>query len=502
MEIKYRTFLLLAFSYLALPVAVFFFGFLKIGWAILFSVALIAAAFFMVRDSSEKRKIRVSPALLIGTAVFCLFWAFFAGMGEFTWTTADHTVRAAALNDLVNYDWPVFFDLSKQSNPAVLRELGGETVAFTYYFTFWMVPSLIGKIFGITAARAALGIWGALGLFILILGLFFTQKKASVSAIVICFLFGGLDILPDVYQQCFTDIGVSWEGWNNQLYIHGNLYQTMNVFHQCIAGWIATVLLFTADNRKNIGTVGSVIFCYSPWATIGAIPVAFYELLRKREGVKRTSGILSYGNLAVPVIILSVFGTFYTANIGATGDKGFIWEFIPDIRSLIPAYLLLVIIEFGIWALVVYKDEKKNGLYWVCLITLLIFPVYKMTEANDLLMRGTMVPMFVFTIFLLSKTDNVIGKVKKDRKISDVFTLGFLSLLFLMAFIPFMLMTTIVDGTICLWSGSDRTTRPKDEIVSFGDIRNEEFVDVTKRQFYVYDHEDKLFYRIFGRGQE
>ena len=500
MKIKYSFFVLLAFIFLALPVTVFYWGFLKLIWSVVFTAATFAAGFFLVRDTAKAdREITVRPLLFVSAALFCMIWAFFSGIGEFTWTTADHTVRAAVLNDLVEYDWPVFYDLSTQSNPAVKEALGGETVAFAYYFTFWLIPSLIGKVFGITAARAALVLWGGLGLFLITLGLFFLQEKPAFSAVAVAFLFGGLDLIPDLYQQFFTDYGVAWEGWNDQLYIHGNFFQTMNVFHQCIAGWLVTVLLAGSVSRRNIGTCGALAFCYSPWATIGALPIALYELLKKREGITRGKDILTYGNLVMPAGILMCFGTFFTANIGATGDKGFIWEFFGSPAQLLVAYVLYVLIEFGIWALIVYKDEKDNGLYWVSLITLLIFPVYKMTEANDLLMRGTMVPMFVFTIFMLRKTDKVIGKIKARKKLSDVYEIGYLALFFLMAFIPVVLFLTALGGSADIWNGTDTSVRAKDEIVSFGDIRNEEFTEVTKRQFYVYDHDQTLFFRVFGR---
>lgn len=502
MKIKYSFFVLLAFIFLALPVTVFFWGFLKVIWAVIFTAATFAAGFFLYRDTLKAdREITVRPVLFCTAVLCCMIWAFFSGIGEFTWTTGDHTVRAAVLNDLVEYDWPVFFDLSRQSNPAVREALGGETVAFAYYFTFWMIPSLIGKVFGITAGRAALVIWGGLGLMLVTTGLFFIQKKPSFSAIAVSFLFGGLDIIPDLYQQFFTDYGVAWEGWNDQLYIHGNYFQTMNVFHQCIAGWLVTVLLTGSVNRRNIGTCGALVFCYSPWATIGALPIAVYELLRKREGVSRKQDMLTYGNIVMPVCILMCFGTFFTANIGATGDKGFIWEFFSSPVRLLVAYVLYVLIEFGIWALLVYKDEKDSGLYWVSLITLLIFPVYKMTEANDLLMRGTMVPMFVFTIFMIRKTDKIVGRIREKKRVTDLYEIGFLGMFLLMAFIPVVLLLTMLGCTSDLWKGIDTSVRAKDEIVSFGDIRNEEFTEVTKRQFYVYDYDGSLFFKVFGKGR-
>lgn len=513
MNIRYDLFLKVALIYLSLPVAIFFLFFLKSLWAILFTVALILAVFLASKDTNridyslfvdKSKSVPINKWLVIFMVVFSILWAAISGIGEFAWTTGDHTVRAAVLNDLVNYKWPVVYDMSTQLNPLVRAALPDGNATFAYYFTFWLVPAGLGKLFGVFVARIILVIWAAIGLFLTMLGIAIMQKKASWTAPLFFFLFSGLDIIPFLVETELFHIDTTWEGWNNELWIHGNFYQTMNTFHQCIPGWLVTVLLIDTRNNKHIGTIGSLMFCYSPWATIGVLPIAIYELLAKKWSTgnsrKGLRNILSVGNIMMPIIIMAVFALFYTANSNATSIKGFIWTFIDSPKELILIYLGYLLVEFGVWSLLILKDNINNPLYWVSLITLIVFPVYKMSEANDLLMRGTLAPMFVIFILSLEKLDKVIERFKGRGKNNDFKALGVFGIVFAMAMTPFFFLTTEIGATKQILSGEDTSIQPKDKIVSFGNIVDEEFTEVTKRQFFVFEYENQIFYKVFGKS--
>lgn len=512
-EIKYSSFFATSIIYLSLPVLIFFIFWLKIGWAIVFSGALIAAVVLAIKDqgkndyvklSDKSNEIRISPFLLVIMGIIACLWAFMSGIGEFAWASADHTVRAAVLNDLVNYKWPVVYDMSTQMNPLVSSSLPEGKATFAYYFTFWLVPALVGKGFGIVAARAALVVWSALGLYLIMILICFTQKRASFSAAALFIFFGGFDIVPYYIQTSIMNSYSTWEGWNTEMWIHGNFYQTMNTFHQCIPGWLITLILIDSRNNRHVGTTASLMFCYSPWATIGIFPIAIYELLASKwkdaKGKYNFKNIVSYGNLVIPVIVLAVFALFYTANGKATAIKGFIWKYFDTPGHLLLAYVGYVLVEFGIWAIIIYKDNSKNPLYWVALITLIVFPIYKMSEANDLLMRGTLPPMVVIFVLVLSRFDAVNDRFKKRGKNNDFKALGFFGIVFVMAITPFFFMTTEIGATREIYNGTDTSVQPQDEIVSFGNIVNEEYTEVTDRQFFVFEYEDKLFYQVFGKS--
>lgn len=498
MRISYRSLFAAASIYLILPLIIFFFAFVKIIWAVPLTVLFAGAAVLAYRSIGKEKYINVSIVYVLVAAILCCAWAYIAGIAEFAWTTPDHTARYAILNDLVNYDWPVFYDLSQQSNPAVRDILGtGETVAFAYYFFFWLVPALIGKAFGLFAGRVALIIWSGLGLLLTTLVLNFMQKSPKVTALILFFVFGGFDFVIFLYYQLALHIDTVFDGWNVEFNIHGNFFQTMNTFNQSIPCWLITALLMSFPNNKHTGTIASLSFAYSPWVTFGLLPLAVCQLIKDKK--QRTlKNIVTPGNLVIPAAVLAVFGTFFTANSGATGVRGFIWHFFaPDYALMIRSYLLYVIIEFGIWCAIIFKDQKSNPMYWTALATLLIMPVWKITEANDFLMRGSLAPVFVITVLVLFKLDDALVRLKKNG--NDIKAVGVVVAVFISSLTALLLLYTSIGSTMQIYNGTYPAGLPKDSIVSFGDIRDEYFTEVTSRQVYVYDYEDKPFYQIFGK---
>lgn len=504
-KISSNTVFRIGLIYVMLPVLIMVCGFFKPVWAIAMALLLIAGGLWACRDNSSeltKRTFEVKTYKLVVMVLITLLWSYICGIGEFTWTTTDHNVRYAVLNDLTNYKWPVIYDLNNQSNPAVHQMLGGGQVAFAYYFTFWMVPALIGKACGLMAARVALVVWSAIGLNIVFLGIGALRRKIGLTGPLLFLFFGGLDIIPYVIKDSQGMI-VSFEGWNSQLYIHGNFYQTMNTFNQAIPGWIIIILVLLAVNSRHIGTLASLMFCYSPWSTIGLVPIAIYEVIHKSRAGRKMRDIFTLGNIILPVAILITFGLFYTSNSGATSEKGFIWEFFDSASSLLIAYVLYIIVEFGIWTVMAFvgnRSEAKSGLMYVSLAVLAIMPIYKITHANDFLMRGTLAPMFVIFLMVLPVMENATYRIKTSKTLISIppRALGVVGVAIVSAAVPLLLMLTTAGATAA--GPEEGEVFPKDQIVSFGDIRDESWAEVCDLQFMVHDYEEKPFYKYIGRG--
>ncbi|MBR6254376.1 MAG: hypothetical protein IKR22_02970, partial [Clostridiales bacterium] len=243
-----------ALIYLTLPVIIFFFGYLKIWWAILFSLVLGGGAFLAMRDFGKKdgelpnlqeKTLELKPSCIIFLLIVLPIILYWGGIGEFGCCSEDHRVRFAILNDLVEYKWPVVYDFSTQQNPAVAASLGSGTAAFAYYFVFWMIPALFGKIFGLLVARIVLVIWSGIGLVLVFFGASFLYKRFSRALFIFLILFAGFDVIPYVINR-IIGVETTWEGWNSHLFIHGNFFQIMNVFNQSIPGWLITILLLMA----------------------------------------------------------------------------------------------------------------------------------------------------------------------------------------------------------------------------------------------------------------
>ncbi|MBR5039845.1 MAG: hypothetical protein IKX68_01860 [Clostridiales bacterium] len=530
LSISVRSFYLAALAYLTLPVVIFFFGYLKIWWAVLFSAGLIGAVYLTMRSMKKDpislkesdRSIVIDPSFLIFVILLIPLLLYLGGVSEFGSCSADHRVRYAILNDLVEYKWPVIYDFSTQQNPTVAASLGSGTAAFAYYFVFWMIPALFGKLFGLMVARIVLFIWTGIGLFLVSLGASLLYKRSSKVLFFCLIIFAGFDVIPYAFNR-ITGTGTTWEGWTDHLYIHSNFFQIMNVFNQSIPGWMITLLLLLAPNGQSIGLLGGLMFCYSPWATIGILPMCVCKLIissRKTNADNsedtngKTNGsdgkalslkpllrtLFTPQNIIPPIICLVLFGSLYTANPNATGADGFIWKFYTPLH-LLKDYLMFVLFDFVFWFILIIRKHKKDPMLWTAFITLLILPVYKISIANDFLMRGSMAPMFMIGLYVVMfVTDNFEMCRGKNLPLKKAIA-GRLVLILMViaAYTPgnYLLYSALTSYPLHLTDES--YVAEKDLIGSFGNIKYASELQTVKDQFFVYDYEDSVFFKYFAK---
>ena len=501
------TFFTASLIYLTLPIVIFFFGYLKIVWALLFSALTITAVVFAIKRFKQEGskdhtdKITLKPSYFAVVIPLIIIFLFLGGVSEYSWTTIDHRVRYAILNDLINYKWPVIFDFSTQENPIVAAQLGEGKVAFAYYFVFWMVPAVVGKLFGLLAARIVLLIWSAIGLILIAIGALILYGKQSRFLFIGLVLFAGFDVFPYLYNEYISGFGATWEDWTWHFRVVGNFYQLMNVFHQSLPGWLITLLLLLCTNSKSIGLLGSLMFCYSPWAAIGVLPMCICKLIitnRRLKAKEVLKNLFTIGNLVAPVVFLVCFATFYTANSNATYDYGFIWTFYGNKFTMVIDYVAYVVFEFGLWVLLIHKKYKKDWMFYCAILTMLIIPIYKMTGPNDLLMRGSMAPLFAIGLYaVMFVTDSFNEMMEKgNKKVKP--RLVVLSLL-VAACTSFNFMLTSTLLTFMTYAKMEPETDIKTGIESFGNINDEQYIVMVQAQFYVYDYENNVFFKYLAK---
>ena len=508
-KITLSNFFLASMIYLTLPVVIFFIGYLKFGWAVLFSSLTIFAAWWSWHDMAKKKtggnslnekSVTIKGSYFLFLIPLVLLFIYLGGVGEFSWCVGDHRVRYAILYDLINYKWPVVYDFSTQSNPVVAESLGSGKVAFAYYFVFWMIPAVFGKLFGMMAARIVLMIWSAIGLSLVALGANLIYGKQSRFLFVALMLFAGFDVFPYWYNQ-FSGFGSTWEDWTWHFRVVGNFYQIMNVFHQSIPGWLITILFLLCAKSRCIGLLGSLMFCYSPWAAIGIFPMCVVKFFVANKGLKAKDvlkNIFTLGNMIAPVLFFVCFAPFYLANSNATYDYGFIWNFYETWYGLLIDYAAYIVFEFGIWVLLIFKKYKKDWMFYSAIATLLIIPIYKMSGPNDLLMRGSMAPLFTIALYaVMFVTDSFNEMMEKgNKKIKPrLIVLTFL----VAAYTAINFLLTSVLLTTMIYTKQEPAQDMTTGIVSFGDVRDEQYLEMVQVQFYVYDYEDKAFFKYFAK---
>ncbi|MBR1796714.1 MAG: hypothetical protein IJ757_01675 [Clostridiales bacterium] len=508
--ITYTAFFRASILYLILPVIIFFLGYLRPLWAVVFTGLTVVATIWVMRDIGRRtdgtaigeaqKSVTIKPSYLLTVIPLILIVMYFGGVSEYGWCTIDHRIRYAILNDLIDYRWPVIYDLSTQQNPVVANALGEGHVAFAYYFVFWMIPAVAGKLFGMTVARLVLFIWTGIGLFLIAIGASLMYGKASKALFLGLMLFAGFDVIPYFMRQ-LQGVGSMWEDWTSNLRIVGNFYQIMNVFHQSVPGWLITIMLLLLVNSRSVGYLGALMFCYSPWAAIGILPMCVckiaVELINNKKS-RWARELFTIGNIITPIVFFICFAPFYTSNPNARNDSGFIWTFYASPLKFIEDYILYAFFEFGAWYLLIRKSHRKDPMLITALVTLLVFPIYKISYANDLLMRGSMAPMFLISLYaVMLVTDNFHEMMKKDCRKVKPRIMVLLLIASAYSTINLLLLSSLLSYQIVVKGDTENYVAY--DIVSFGNIRDEQNLDVVQSQFFVNDYEDVIFFKYLAR---
>lgn len=504
-EVSSRGLLTASLAYLLLPVIVFFTAYLKLYIGIPASLIMIACFVIVAGRGrvSEKffSRIGIKPSsgktisLPLGfvmlLAVAAVILAVTSGIGEFVYSTEDHSFRRAIFRDMIDYKWPVFFDSSTQSNPAIRAYMGEGKAAFVYYMTYWMVPALVGKAFGFAAGNVALVLWSASGIFLVLLGMNMFIGKRSFATLFTFIYACGLDAVPFWIHKMHGMPDWGWlEGWTHHLSYLGMSTNLLNVYNQVIPCWIAVILLMTATDTVAIGFIGALTFAYSPWVTIGILPIALARLLARRED-RKIKAIVNPLNIIPPVLILIVFGTYYAAGSGKAMEKGFTWEFYGSVPKFLGAYLLLIVIEILPYLLITRKEDRKEPVLIASVITLLVIPFYMVSLNNDLCMRASMPALFVLTVYMTL----CIASVDYDKIREGHITVKHIGAAVLLGVMAYIGMYYFQVGAGLTLAGE----HPRDDIGSLGDIDDTIYVGVVIDQFYSYDYDDSLFFEYLSR---
>lgn len=510
-RISYASYYFVSLMYLLLPILILFFGWFKPYIAIFASVLLVISYIFSVKDCTNGNKknrlssdlhIDISYKFVVVLVFVVILLTIASGIGEYIWGTTDHAYRRAIFRDLVNKNWPIVYDLAEQSNPVVNEYLPDVTVAFSYYFAFWTVPAVIGKVFGFMVGNFCVALWSAIGIFLTMIGMTLILKKASYAIIYAYIFFSGLDIIPYLYFQSHGTEEWMWlEGYTRHIVYISNINNLLNVFNQCIPCWLIVVLLMLSKNNRSIGFIGALTFAYSPWATIGMVPIAVYYLVSREDLVhsakESIKNILSPLNVVPAVIMLLMFAPMYMSNSNATSVSGSTLSFYGSFAAFFSGYIFVVLIELVPAGILLWKDYRKSSLFWVVMGTLLVMPLYKISYQNDFTMRGSMPELFVLTIMLASVISRVVDENTKSKQsktpTQSLMLVGAVVILITMSFVALQMLLVTTVNTF------DGTPRDTEAIYSLGDVKDAEYINIIDEQFYVYDYEETFFFKYMAR---
>jgi hypothetical protein len=408
-----RLLVALAYSYLALPIIVFAYGWLQWYFALGLSAALVAATVISIRDFGQFQPVSTKQKqLLLWTAIAVFIWVWLSGIGGFAFQNSDHDIRNAIFRDLISFNWPVIYSFGGN-----LAAQTTEQGALVYYFADWLPAALIGKLLGWTVANVAFYLWTVLGV---ILSIYFFQRRIGQPFFWLPLLFifwSGLDIVGYIARTHeLPSLGTHLQWWSGLYQYSANTTTLFWVFNQTVTTWLVVMLLFNQDHPRNTIYTYLLSFPYAPLPFIGLAPFVVYLFFKNsfpvdnRLFTAQTSrniwqnlknGFTLQNVIAAPFIFL-VFALFFTANKYNVSARGWIWSYISpaDWPVAFAYYLLFCYLQFGAYMLRIWRSFCQDPCFILTLLLLLFIPNYCTAIGNDFAMRVSIPPLLVLMLYV------------------------------------------------------------------------------------------------------
>lgn len=468
----------LSFSYILLPIIIFFLGWLKLWLAIPLCVALLIMFLRIIHNDQSEQLLtkRLSLQDLISVIAIILLWVYFSGIGGLVFQNKDHWWRNEIFNLLVMEHWPVISD-----NRGLI-----------YYIGFWLPSAVIGKIFGLNAGYLFQILWTTLGIFLVWCLMCDHLRRISLKPLLGLILFSGLDIVGCMLLQVdFASLEhfMHIEWWSG-FQFSSFTTQLFWVFNQAIYAWVLTLLIMRQKSNRYIVLIWScgLLTCTLPF--VGMIPFLLYRIYvnacnaqeqtsRQRIGsICRGSQLFTLENIIGGGCIGIICFLYEIGNISANNSG----NPIHYTKGYLFLYILFLIIEVGLYAFVIYPYQKQNTLYWLCLIVLAVCPLIHIGSGQDFCMRASIPALLVFMLLFFDSWEK--AKAERNRLIY----VGCLVLFLLGALTPLCEIWRTTKNTVDMYHSG--------ETIMAAPVSKEEIMDYPNFSGNV---DESFFFKYLGR---
>ncbi len=313
---KHDNLLILAYAYVLLPLIIFLLGWTKffvIGVPV--SVAIIICYINLINTTKGYSKpnypggiVKKILFMIIALAIISV-WIYSSGVGGYSFQNIDHDWRNEIFKILVDYKWPATKDI-----------IGGQR-GLSYYIGFWMIPALIGKIYGISAGFFAQYIWAIIGIVLTYLFICRRIEKIAIWPLLIFILFSGLDIVGWVLSgNGVFSLGISIDGWKGGYQYSSVTTQLFWVFNQAIYAWVITMIVLEEQNRRMLLLFAAGLFS-ATLPMLGLFPIILTRVLintKENKTRKNTSffkelfeSAITYENIVGIICFAIVMSLFF-----------------------------------------------------------------------------------------------------------------------------------------------------------------------------------------------
>lgn len=495
MKIKIKGIAVAAFIYMYSAMAVFFAGWLRPAWAIGICVVLGIGFILGMRSWCHEMEdtVFLSKRTLCIGVLLVLFFCWHTGIGAFTGQAGDWMKHNAVMHDLAEKEWPVIYQTDY-----------GESM-LCYYTGFYLLPAIAGKIFGsFRAAELAQYALAAAGIFLLWILVIkageIKSRKGQILCLGLLFVFSsgmlplGQTVCGSLYPDNFPFGSHEWMNPETVRIQYTSNWSLLKwVPGQAVVPWLATVLLLLRPHKtQNYVLIGLPVLLYSGFAMVGvaAMMLAVYLCDIVQGRWQRAKKAFSASNILLAAAgCVQVF--YFWGNISGSKPEylGFHWL---DYGKKPEFYFIFCFFMFGFYALLLFKENRKNYLYWITIAALSVYPRFSMGLYNDFTMRTSIPALFVLMILIL----RFLGlQEERDKSLTIRKTLLVAGLV-IGAFYPFLnLRESITKNEI----GEIYRTDGYGTLEQLADPSNEDIQDDWKYNYYTYDLENDFFYKYLAR---
>lgn len=412
--------------YIIVPYIIFAFGWLELPIALILSTLIIISAFLYAKTLENKEVYLENKHLkyFLITVLILLVWCLLSGMGGFGFqNNPDWEKNNAIFHDLFLYKWPVIY----------------KDYSLVYYLGYYLPTGLVMKLLGWNIGYLFSFLWGFFGLILAAYWLKRLSGSFSPLIILLFILFSGLDILgliirfsvlPDPETLAYFKHAGCIEWWARYFQFSSNTTSLFWVPQYAIQGWLLTGLVL--NNIQNHNSSRNLLFLWAlcifgvPFIFLAIIPIIVAGIFKTQKAKE----LFSFQNFIASPFIILVFMAYFTSK--AFKDPFNAMSGYMQSPLYIFTYVIFVLAEFGLYALILHRCFKNDLLWNVNLIAMILMPFIRIGGGNDFVMRGSACYLFILFIYFakaLITDKEALSKLRKAALII-IFAIG--------AFTPFL----------------------------------------------------------------
>jgi hypothetical protein len=398
--------------YLLLPNLIFAASWFRIEFAIPMIIGLSYLFWLEVKgEKQENNKLSISKKEFIILAFIAFILTGLTGISGYSYQLYDYWAENAKFYDLYKSDWPLYFeDIDRYA---------------CYYFGYYLVPAFISKLLG-ELSLIALFIWSWIGIFILIVWIYFLTDK-KIRTVFVVLSIGGVSGSLKWLLAKLQGVEIIYTSEIGPAIITPLFHQMRWAPNQVIACLITcSIVLYSLfwENKYHKAFFSiclCLIWCVFPTLLLFILFGAYSCYYLFKEGL-----ILFFKHNALTFALCLLFMIpvviYFASSNGDAVHHSFLQVQRP--RSAVAKLIIdigvdLVMLLIGCLTL---RKIVNKPFYYLALFSLFfifLLRTYRFGAQNDLFMRGQIPLLFIVGIFLMqnfnlaemnSKSKVVVGR--------------------------------------------------------------------------------------------